>query len=168
MSAWGQKQTSAHVRVMSALPPKADIAERQSFDHLSGAHTPFSRANSLFVEPIVRDRARLRTSFEKTPMGIFLSPGETGYALIWSDEACRRARISAKIANFFPREGGEVSKSKSFSWAIHKHPLTTCALSIGQSSGSSRRFATRARRLRVFKERGRAYVIFNHPPNAID
>ena len=27
MSALGQKQTSAHVRVMSALPPKADIAE---------------------------------------------------------------------------------------------------------------------------------------------
>jgi hypothetical protein len=25
MSALGQKQTSAHVRVMSALPPKADI-----------------------------------------------------------------------------------------------------------------------------------------------
>ena len=25
MSAMGQKQTSAHVRVMSALPPKADI-----------------------------------------------------------------------------------------------------------------------------------------------
>jgi hypothetical protein len=28
MSALGQKQTSAHVRVMSALPPKADIVER--------------------------------------------------------------------------------------------------------------------------------------------
>jgi hypothetical protein len=28
MSALGQKQTSARVRVMSALPPKADIAER--------------------------------------------------------------------------------------------------------------------------------------------
>jgi len=28
MSALGQKQTSAHVRGMSALPPKADIAER--------------------------------------------------------------------------------------------------------------------------------------------
>jgi len=28
MSALGQKQTSAHVRVMSALPPKADIRER--------------------------------------------------------------------------------------------------------------------------------------------
>jgi hypothetical protein len=27
MSALGQKQTSEHVRVMSALPPKADIAE---------------------------------------------------------------------------------------------------------------------------------------------
>ena len=27
MSALGQKQTSAHGRVMSALPPKADIAE---------------------------------------------------------------------------------------------------------------------------------------------
>jgi hypothetical protein len=27
MSALGQKQTLAHVRVMSALPPKADIAE---------------------------------------------------------------------------------------------------------------------------------------------
>jgi hypothetical protein len=27
MSALGQKQTSAHVRVMSALPSKADIAE---------------------------------------------------------------------------------------------------------------------------------------------
>src|SRR6516225_7053625 len=27
MSALGQKQTSGHVRVMSALPPKADIAE---------------------------------------------------------------------------------------------------------------------------------------------
>jgi len=27
MSALGQKQTSVHVRVMSALPPKADIAE---------------------------------------------------------------------------------------------------------------------------------------------
>jgi hypothetical protein len=29
MSALGQKQTSAHVRVMSALPPKADIAEHR-------------------------------------------------------------------------------------------------------------------------------------------
>jgi hypothetical protein len=28
MSALGQKQTSGHFRVMSALPPKADIAER--------------------------------------------------------------------------------------------------------------------------------------------
>ena len=28
MSALGQKRTSGHVRVMSALPPKADIAER--------------------------------------------------------------------------------------------------------------------------------------------
>jgi hypothetical protein len=28
MSALGQKQTLEHVRVMSALPPKADIAER--------------------------------------------------------------------------------------------------------------------------------------------
>ena len=28
MSALGQKQTSAHVLVMSALPPKADTAER--------------------------------------------------------------------------------------------------------------------------------------------
>src|SRR5262249_23511564 len=28
MSALGQKQTSAHVRVMSAIPPKADIARR--------------------------------------------------------------------------------------------------------------------------------------------
>ena len=28
MSALGQQQTSVHVRVMSALPPKADIAER--------------------------------------------------------------------------------------------------------------------------------------------
>jgi hypothetical protein len=28
MSDLGQKRTSAHVRVMSALPPKADIAER--------------------------------------------------------------------------------------------------------------------------------------------
>jgi len=27
-SAVGQKRTSGHVRVMSALPPKADIAER--------------------------------------------------------------------------------------------------------------------------------------------
>ena len=27
MSTLGQKQTSVHVRVMSALPPKADIAE---------------------------------------------------------------------------------------------------------------------------------------------
>jgi len=27
MSALGQKQTSAHVRVMSALPPKADITD---------------------------------------------------------------------------------------------------------------------------------------------
>ena len=27
MSALGQKQTSAHVSVMSALPPKADIAQ---------------------------------------------------------------------------------------------------------------------------------------------
>jgi hypothetical protein len=27
MSALGQKQTSGHVRVMSALPPKADIEE---------------------------------------------------------------------------------------------------------------------------------------------
>ena len=29
MSALGQKRTSGHVRVMSALPPKADIAERE-------------------------------------------------------------------------------------------------------------------------------------------
>jgi hypothetical protein len=28
MSALGQKQTSGHLRTMSALPPKADIAER--------------------------------------------------------------------------------------------------------------------------------------------
>ena len=28
MSALGHKRTSAHIRVMSALPPKADIAER--------------------------------------------------------------------------------------------------------------------------------------------
>jgi len=31
MSALGQKQTSAHVRVMSALPPKADITERDRY-----------------------------------------------------------------------------------------------------------------------------------------
>ena len=50
MSALGQKQTSERVRVMSALPPKADIAERRwdvrfvpkadiaaSFDHRVGA-----------------------------------------------------------------------------------------------------------------------------------
>jgi len=30
MSALGQKQTSAHVRVMSALPPKADIDPRSA------------------------------------------------------------------------------------------------------------------------------------------
>jgi hypothetical protein len=30
MSALGQKQTLRHASVMSALPPKADIAERQS------------------------------------------------------------------------------------------------------------------------------------------
>jgi hypothetical protein len=35
MSALGQKQTSAHVRAMSALPPKADI--RILFDQLIGA-----------------------------------------------------------------------------------------------------------------------------------
>jgi hypothetical protein len=29
MSALGQKQTLHHVRPMSALPPKADIAEKQ-------------------------------------------------------------------------------------------------------------------------------------------
>jgi hypothetical protein len=28
MSALGQKQTSEHIRVMSALPPKADIHQR--------------------------------------------------------------------------------------------------------------------------------------------
>jgi hypothetical protein len=55
MSALGQKQTSGHVRVMSALPPKADIgtqsrnvrfvpladlcsaANGSLFDHLVGA-----------------------------------------------------------------------------------------------------------------------------------
>jgi hypothetical protein len=29
MSALGQKRTSTHVRVMSALPPKADIRQRE-------------------------------------------------------------------------------------------------------------------------------------------
>ena len=56
MSALGQKQTSEDVRAMSALPPKADIIERNRhvrfvpkadsytatkidlFDHLVGAH----------------------------------------------------------------------------------------------------------------------------------
>jgi hypothetical protein len=30
MSALGQKQTSAHVRIMSALPPKADIRRQRA------------------------------------------------------------------------------------------------------------------------------------------
>ena len=33
MSALGQKQTSAHVRVMSALLPKADMVHRQETEH---------------------------------------------------------------------------------------------------------------------------------------
>jgi hypothetical protein len=33
MSALGQKQTSAHVRIMSALPPKADIQDVQMLLH---------------------------------------------------------------------------------------------------------------------------------------
>jgi hypothetical protein len=32
MSALGKKRTSAHVRVMSALPPKADIATDRQYD----------------------------------------------------------------------------------------------------------------------------------------
>src|SRR3974390_224889 len=37
MSALGQKQTSAHLRVMSALPPKADIGHRAGDQWPSGA-----------------------------------------------------------------------------------------------------------------------------------
>src|SRR6516225_5168608 len=39
MSALGQKQTSAHVRVMSALPPKADIGERGGMSALCQKRT---------------------------------------------------------------------------------------------------------------------------------
>jgi hypothetical protein len=33
MSALGHKRTLAHVRIMSALPPKADIAPKQLWVH---------------------------------------------------------------------------------------------------------------------------------------
>ena len=39
MSALGQKQTSAHVRVMSALPPKADMRTQRSTGPVCGEGT---------------------------------------------------------------------------------------------------------------------------------
>jgi hypothetical protein len=48
MSALGQKQTSAHVRSMSALPPKADITGRREDVGERGAQT--SHFHSLFLD----------------------------------------------------------------------------------------------------------------------
>jgi len=45
MSALGQKRTSEHVRVMSALLPKADIAEQ----HWDVRFVPKNRARSIFA-----------------------------------------------------------------------------------------------------------------------
>ena len=55
MSALGQKQTSHQVRVMSALPPKADIVQH-------GANVRFvRRAQPVTATPLVVYRQEFRT-----------------------------------------------------------------------------------------------------------
>jgi hypothetical protein len=54
MSALGQKQTSAYVRVMSALPPKADVAERHGgyFDSMLICCSTTTGSMNANVEPL--------------------------------------------------------------------------------------------------------------------
>ena len=54
MSALGQNQTSAHVRVMSALPPKADIAER----HRDVRFVPKADSCSAAKRTVIRSPGR--------------------------------------------------------------------------------------------------------------
>jgi hypothetical protein len=56
MSALGQKQTSAHVRVMSALPPKADIRYRDQHVRFGGPERYVLSASPLSLAAAVRDR----------------------------------------------------------------------------------------------------------------
>jgi hypothetical protein len=62
MSALGQKQTSAHVRVMSALPQKADIADRDWHVRFVPKADSCTAANSKASdEPVGFTQAKGRT-----------------------------------------------------------------------------------------------------------
>jgi len=57
MSALGQKQTLAHVRVMSALPPKADIGQLNDLTG-GGSFSVEARADAAIL---VAERERVAT-----------------------------------------------------------------------------------------------------------
>ena len=67
MSALGQKRTSAHVRVMSALPPKADIAGRDRDVRFcaKSAHSTFDVRRDLLAGQ-ARDCAGIERDCERT------------------------------------------------------------------------------------------------------
>src|SRR6516225_7716911 len=85
MSALGQKQTSAQVRVMSALPPKADIGSRvmSALCQKQTAAAPFNHhANLLSRDVVGADHVapKLDLALEQCACGL-------GRFLLWSDQA---------------------------------------------------------------------------------
>ena len=82
MSALGQKRTSEHVRIMSALPPKADIAKRDrhvcfvpkaDIPHCGKKRRYFSpttgSTSGVSVDRARRARAGLRSASTPPPLG---------------------------------------------------------------------------------------------------
>jgi len=49
MSALGQKQTSAHVRVMSALPPKADMDQQADIEERDDVAPPRAEGSRIVL-----------------------------------------------------------------------------------------------------------------------
>ena len=72
MSALGQKQTSAHVRVMSALPPKADIGTgpRFTFDAATPAAWRFSPQSAAPHHRLIIWKMGTKNYKQKTTEGI--------------------------------------------------------------------------------------------------
>ena len=67
MSASGQKQTSAHVRVMSALPPKADINLCVNGTAATSFRAPAFFAASAFPQAVVRVPRQRREQIADNP-----------------------------------------------------------------------------------------------------
>ena len=87
MSALGQKQTSVHVCVMSALPPKADVDGRER-NGLFRANSQDSSARLSFrpIDPwlsgLILERKAIHVAslelLASNLSGFFVEPGKTG------------------------------------------------------------------------------------------